>query len=167
MSRAADPAQALVAPGKTRPIPAPHTGDAGSRHDIPAYLQRLGHSVRPLEESAARLSLLLVVGAGHHDVTRPRAAPFHPDDTVKNQGSLDVRCIEALVSDPFFRPDAVALFLLLVFCFAVLWLFGNLLAPLLVAVVMAYLLEWPVSRLQRTGLSRPWPPAWCCCCFSL
>lgn len=36
--------------------------DAGSRQDIPAYLQRLGHSVRPLEESAARLSLLLVVG---------------------------------------------------------------------------------------------------------
>ena len=38
-------------------------GDAGSRQDIPAYLQRLGHSVRPLEESAARLSLLLVVGS--------------------------------------------------------------------------------------------------------
>lgn len=37
-------------------------GDPGSRQDIPAYLQRLGHSVRPLEESAARLSLLLVVG---------------------------------------------------------------------------------------------------------
>ncbi|MNG89514.1 pheromone autoinducer 2 transporter [compost metagenome] len=55
----------------------------------------------------------------------------------------------------FSDPDAVTLFLLLVFCFAVLWLFGDLLAPLLVAVVMAYLLEWPVSRLQRTGLSRP------------
>ncbi|MNF56989.1 pheromone autoinducer 2 transporter [compost metagenome] len=40
------------------------------------------------------------------------------------------------------------------FCFAVLWLFGDLLAPLLVALVMAYLLEWPVSRLQRAGLSR-------------
>ena len=38
-------------------------GDAGSRQDIPAYLQRLGHSVRPLEESAARLSVLLVVGS--------------------------------------------------------------------------------------------------------
>ena len=30
----------------------------------------------------------------------------------------------------FSDPDAVALFLLLVFCFAVLWLFGDLLAPL-------------------------------------
>lgn len=54
----------------------------------------------------------------------------------------------------FSDPDAVTLFLLLVFCFAVLWLFGDLLAPLLVALVMAYLLEWPVSRLQRSGLSR-------------
>ena len=57
---------------------------------------------------------------------------------------LDV--LTALVSDPFSDPDAVTLFLLLVFCFAVLWLFGDLLAPLLVALVMAYLLEWPVSR---------------------
>lgn len=54
----------------------------------------------------------------------------------------------------FSDPDAVTLFLLLVFGFAVLWLFGNLLAPILVAIVMAYLLEWPVNRLQRTGLSR-------------
>lgn len=54
----------------------------------------------------------------------------------------------------FSDPDAVTLFLLLVFCFAVLWLFGDILAPLLVALVMAYLLEWPVSRLQRAGLSR-------------
>ena len=54
----------------------------------------------------------------------------------------------------FSDPDAVTLFLLLVACFAVLWLFGDLLAPLLVALVMAYLLEWPVSRLQRLGLSR-------------
>ncbi|MEZ6993580.1 MULTISPECIES: AI-2E family transporter [unclassified Aeromonas] len=54
----------------------------------------------------------------------------------------------------FSDPDAVTLFLLLAACFAVLWLFGDLLAPLLVALVMAYLLEWPVSRLQRAGLSR-------------
>lgn len=31
----------------------------------------------------------------------------------------------------FSDPDAVTLFLLLVACFAVLWLFGDLLAPLL------------------------------------
>ncbi|MBL0641429.1 AI-2E family transporter [Aeromonas veronii] len=54
----------------------------------------------------------------------------------------------------FSDPDAVTLFLLLVFCFAIIWLFGDLLAPLLVALVMAYLLEWPVARLQKAGLSR-------------
>lgn len=55
----------------------------------------------------------------------------------------------------FSDPDAVTLFLLLVFCFTIIWLFGDLLAPLLVALVMAYLLEWPVARLQKAGLSRP------------
>lgn len=40
------------------------------------------------------------------------------------------------------------------FCFTIIWLFGDLLAPLLVALVMAYLLEWPVARLQKAGLSR-------------
>ncbi|HHQ4660352.1 TPA: AI-2E family transporter [Aeromonas veronii] len=54
----------------------------------------------------------------------------------------------------FSDPDAVTLFLLLVFCFTIIWLFGDLLAPLLVALVMAYLLEWPVARLQKVGLSR-------------
>ncbi|MEN3785237.1 AI-2E family transporter [Aeromonas veronii] len=54
----------------------------------------------------------------------------------------------------FSDPDAVTLFLLLVFCFTIICLFGDLLAPLLVALVMAYLLEWPVARLQKAGLSR-------------
>ncbi|HHQ4671172.1 TPA: AI-2E family transporter [Aeromonas veronii] len=54
----------------------------------------------------------------------------------------------------FSDPDAVTLFLLLVFCFTIIWLFGDLLTPLLVALVMAYLLEWPVARLQKAGLSR-------------
>lgn len=54
----------------------------------------------------------------------------------------------------FSDPDAVTLFLLLVFCFTIIWLFGDLPAPLLVALVMAYLLEWPVARLQKAGLSR-------------
>ncbi|NJI08931.1 AI-2E family transporter [Aeromonas veronii] len=54
----------------------------------------------------------------------------------------------------FSDPDAVTLFLLLVFCFTIIWLFGDLLAPLLVALVMSYLLEWPVARLQKAGLSR-------------
>ncbi|MDO2947180.1 AI-2E family transporter [Aeromonas simiae] len=54
----------------------------------------------------------------------------------------------------FSDPDAVALFLLLLFGFAIIWWFGDLLGPFLVALVLAYLLEWPVHRLERLGLSR-------------
>ena len=54
-------------------------GDAGSRQDIPAYLQRLGHSDRPLEESAARLSLLLVVARPPRDaLLAPEPMPPTP-----------------------------------------------------------------------------------------
>jgi tRNA 2-thiouridine synthesizing protein A len=37
--------------------------DPGSRQDIPAWLRRQGHQVLPVQESAACLSLQLVVGA--------------------------------------------------------------------------------------------------------
>lgn len=42
-------------------------GDAGSRQDIPAYLHRQGHHVQTREESATRLSLLLVVARPPRD----------------------------------------------------------------------------------------------------
>ncbi|CAH0534180.1 Putative transport protein [Vibrio stylophorae] len=54
----------------------------------------------------------------------------------------------------FSDPDAVALVGILLMGGVVLYFFGALLAPLLVAIVMAYLLEWPVSKLCRVGLSR-------------
>jgi putative permease len=54
----------------------------------------------------------------------------------------------------FSDPDAVTLFMLLVFVFALLWMFGGLVGPFLVALVLSYLLEWPVHRLQQLGLSR-------------
>ncbi|MCF2861131.1 AI-2E family transporter [Pseudoalteromonas sp. Cnat2-41] len=54
----------------------------------------------------------------------------------------------------FSDPHSVTLLLLLVAAFAILYFFGNLLMPALVAVVVAYLLDWPVARLQRLGLSR-------------
>ncbi len=37
-----------------------------------------------------------------------------------------------------------------------MFFFSGLLAPLLVAIVLAYLLEWPTVRLERIGLSRTW-----------
>ncbi len=54
----------------------------------------------------------------------------------------------------FSDPNAVTLFLLLVFGVSLIVFFGNLLAPILIAVALAYLLDWPVTRLMHLGLSR-------------
>lgn len=54
----------------------------------------------------------------------------------------------------FSDPNAVTLFLLLVVTVVVIVLFGNLLAPLIVAIALAYLLDWPVTRLMYMGMSR-------------
>ena len=54
----------------------------------------------------------------------------------------------------FSDPDAVTLFLMLVITFALIVFFGSILAPILVSLVLAYLLEWPVQRLSRAGMPR-------------
>lgn len=54
----------------------------------------------------------------------------------------------------FSDPDAVTLVLLLVMLFLVIMLFGDLLAPILVAVALAYLLEWAIQRVENLGVPR-------------
>lgn len=54
----------------------------------------------------------------------------------------------------FSDPEAIALLVILVAGFCILFFLHNLLAPLLVAMVLAYLLEWPTARLERLGCSR-------------
>lgn len=54
----------------------------------------------------------------------------------------------------FSDPEAIALLVILLMGFGVLFFFHNLLAPLLVAIVLAYLLEWPTTRLEYLGCSR-------------
>jgi len=54
----------------------------------------------------------------------------------------------------FSDPDAVTLVLLLGISFLVIILFGDVLAPILVAVVFAYLLEWPIQWVVRLGVPR-------------
>ncbi|KLV06450.1 permease [Photobacterium aquae] len=54
----------------------------------------------------------------------------------------------------FSDPHAVSLVAILLGGFLTIYFFGNLIAPLLVAIVLAYLLEWPVSQLTRLGLPR-------------
>ncbi len=49
----------------------------------------------------------------------------------------------------FSDPEAIALLVILVAGFGIIFFFSGLLAPLLVAIVLAYLLEiWPTVRLR-------------------
>lgn len=61
----------------------------------------------------------------------------------------------------FSDPEAIALLVILVAGFSILFFFSGLLAPLLVAIVLAYLLEWPTARLQAIGCSRRWAASIC------
>jgi putative permease len=54
----------------------------------------------------------------------------------------------------FSDPHAVSLVAILLFGFITIYFFGNLIAPLLVAIVLAYLLEWPVVQMSRLGVPR-------------
>ncbi len=54
----------------------------------------------------------------------------------------------------FSDPQVVILAVFLVIGFAVVLVFGEMLAPVLAAIIIAYMLEWPVKRLERTGLPR-------------
>lgn len=54
----------------------------------------------------------------------------------------------------FSDPHAVSLVAILLGGFLTIYFFGHLIAPLLVAIVLAYLLEWPVVQLTRLGLPR-------------
>lgn len=46
----------------------------------------------------------------------------------------------------FSDPHAASLVAILLFGFITIYFFGHLIAPLLVAIVLAYLLEWPVTH---------------------
>jgi len=54
----------------------------------------------------------------------------------------------------FSDPQVVTLFLMLLLGFLGIYWLSGMLAPVLVSIVFAYLLEWPVSRLCRLGISR-------------
>lgn len=54
----------------------------------------------------------------------------------------------------FSDPNAITLTILLFIGFSVIVFWGSILAPFLVAIVFAYLLEGPTCQLERLGLSR-------------
>lgn len=53
----------------------------------------------------------------------------------------------------FSDPNVVALTLLLIFSFILITYLGHMLAPIFVAIALAYLLDWPVSALKRIGVN--------------
>ncbi len=57
-------------------------------------------------------------------------------------------------TNKFSDPDAAVLLALIITCSLVLMVWGGILAPVLVAVVLSYLLDWPVTQLQKKGYSR-------------
>lgn len=54
----------------------------------------------------------------------------------------------------FSDPDAAMLLVLILLTTAVLLIWGELIMPVLVAAVVAYLLDWPVNKLVRAGVGR-------------
>lgn len=56
----------------------------------------------------------------------------------------------------FTDPQAIALLVILLVGFCILYFLHDILTPLFVAIALAYLLEWPTAHLQHLGASRTW-----------
>ncbi|MEG0279866.1 MAG: AI-2E family transporter [Morganella sp. (in: enterobacteria)] len=54
----------------------------------------------------------------------------------------------------FADPQAVALTVILLAGFGIIYFFSGILAPLLIAIVLAYLLEWPIHQMEKRGCPR-------------
>jgi putative permease len=62
--------------------------------------------------------------------------------------------IQQWYRNKFSDPNAVTLFLLLIVSVLLIVFFGGILAPILAAIALAYLLDWPVNRLIDAGMGR-------------
>ena len=62
--------------------------------------------------------------------------------------------VKAWYENKFSDPHSVTLLLLLIATVALFYFFGSLIVPVLVALVIAYLLDWPVVHLEKLGLKR-------------
>ena len=60
----------------------------------------------------------------------------------------------------FSDPDAAMLLILILLTATVFVFWGGLIMPVLVAAVIAYLLDWPVNRLVNIGVSRTISCSW-------
>ncbi|CCQ12395.1 Putative permease PerM (= YfgO) [Pseudoalteromonas luteoviolacea B = ATCC 29581] len=62
--------------------------------------------------------------------------------------------VKAWYTRKFSDPHSVTLLFLLIFSVGLLYFFGEFVIPVLVALVIAYLLDWPVTKLEVLGLKR-------------
>ncbi|WP_404339344.1 AI-2E family transporter [Pseudoalteromonas mariniglutinosa] len=62
--------------------------------------------------------------------------------------------VKAWYENKFSDPHSVTLLLLLLATMALFYFFGALIVPVLVALVIAYLLDWPVVHLEKLGFGR-------------
>lgn len=65
-----------------------------------------------------------------------------------------IQVIRAWFNRYFSDPEAVLLFFLLLFGCGLIMLIGDILAPILASVVIAYLLEWVIGYMQRLNVPR-------------
>ncbi len=56
--------------------------------------------------------------------------------------------------DRFSDPQAVTLILILASLFFLVYFAAGILSPLIVALILAFLLEWPVNQMQKLGINR-------------
>ncbi|MBM7073727.1 AI-2E family transporter [Shewanella sp. 202IG2-18] len=67
--------------------------------------------------------------------------------------------------DRFSDPQAVTLILIIASIFFLVYFAAGILAPLIVALVLAFLLEWPVNQMQRFGINRTFGTSIVVLCF--
>lgn len=67
---------------------------------------------------------------------------------------IHVYCFSRWYQERFSDPQAVTLMAILVGFALVIYFAAGLLAPLLVALVLAFLLEWPVAQMLKLGINR-------------
>ncbi|MCL1079620.1 AI-2E family transporter [Parashewanella spongiae] len=66
-----------------------------------------------------------------------------------------ITLLSSWYKERFSDPQAVTLLLILLGVFFVLYFAAGILAPLIVALVLAFLLDWPVTQMERIGINRP------------
>ncbi len=66
-----------------------------------------------------------------------------------------ITLLSSWYKERFSDPQAVTLLLILLGVFLVLYFAAGILAPLIVALVLAFLLDWPVTQMEKIGINRP------------